>query len=354
MFCKWCGKKINDNGAPCPHCGREQSPLENGNGFWDLCKSGSAPGVSVDIKAFEDSQRASINRGEHSVHNDGNTKRKSRNVVPFVVASAALTLVALIAVIICLGKVAQCIKDVASLHNSITEMQSTQSSGIEELWGYLEEEFAQLEDNNTTDHSRTETSGIEDPADVIQNDEWWTNASFDSTEDFSIQRYQIKAKSGMWLYTIEGTDNKRSQLSICWQMSADMGITWDVIAENTAYILVKNSNVMYRAVIKSTEERILNLDSDIAELDSLPVTVSVDAVSDSLILYRLTNIDGTVYEWQYSDDGNNWHLFNQNVSCLIDLNNKDTLYRLLLNTDTYYCINFENTTENEDLATDED
>ena len=37
MFCKWCGKKIENIGSPCPSCGKNQDPLENGNGFWDLC-----------------------------------------------------------------------------------------------------------------------------------------------------------------------------------------------------------------------------------------------------------------------------------------------------------------------------
>ena len=45
MFCKWCGKKIADNGSPCPSCGQMQPSLESGNGFWDLCgpESGMFP-----------------------------------------------------------------------------------------------------------------------------------------------------------------------------------------------------------------------------------------------------------------------------------------------------------------------
>ena len=37
MFCNWCGKKIVKKGVSCPHCGKKQESLENGNGFWDLC-----------------------------------------------------------------------------------------------------------------------------------------------------------------------------------------------------------------------------------------------------------------------------------------------------------------------------
>ena len=44
MFCKWCGNKIRNIGNPCPSCGRDQDPLENGNGFWDLCDLEPKPG----------------------------------------------------------------------------------------------------------------------------------------------------------------------------------------------------------------------------------------------------------------------------------------------------------------------
>ena len=38
MFCKWCGKKLDENITVCRYCNKEQESLVNGNGFWDLCK----------------------------------------------------------------------------------------------------------------------------------------------------------------------------------------------------------------------------------------------------------------------------------------------------------------------------
>ena len=35
MFCRYCGKQMNQTRI-CPHCGRENGPLESGSGFWDI------------------------------------------------------------------------------------------------------------------------------------------------------------------------------------------------------------------------------------------------------------------------------------------------------------------------------
>ena len=36
MFCKYCGKPIDEGTMRCRICGRPVGPLEGGNGFWDL------------------------------------------------------------------------------------------------------------------------------------------------------------------------------------------------------------------------------------------------------------------------------------------------------------------------------
>ena len=37
MYCRYCGKTLT-NSASCPRCGRENGPLEGGNGFWDILR----------------------------------------------------------------------------------------------------------------------------------------------------------------------------------------------------------------------------------------------------------------------------------------------------------------------------
>lgn len=37
MFCEHCGKRITKADNTCSACRKPQSPLTNGNGFWDLC-----------------------------------------------------------------------------------------------------------------------------------------------------------------------------------------------------------------------------------------------------------------------------------------------------------------------------
>ena len=43
MFCKYCGKAIDEGTMRCRICGRPVGPLEGGNGFWDLKEERKAP-----------------------------------------------------------------------------------------------------------------------------------------------------------------------------------------------------------------------------------------------------------------------------------------------------------------------
>ena len=36
MFCKYCGKPVDETTMRCKICGRPVGQLEGGNGFWDL------------------------------------------------------------------------------------------------------------------------------------------------------------------------------------------------------------------------------------------------------------------------------------------------------------------------------
>ena len=47
MFCKYCGKPIDEGTMRCRICGRPVGPLEGGNGFWDLTgeKKEAAPEI---------------------------------------------------------------------------------------------------------------------------------------------------------------------------------------------------------------------------------------------------------------------------------------------------------------------
>lgn len=43
MFCKYCGKPVDETTMRCRVCGRPVGPLEGGNGFWDLAEEKPEP-----------------------------------------------------------------------------------------------------------------------------------------------------------------------------------------------------------------------------------------------------------------------------------------------------------------------
>lgn len=43
MYCKYCGKPVDEGTMRCRICGRPVGPLEGGNGFWDLTEEKKAP-----------------------------------------------------------------------------------------------------------------------------------------------------------------------------------------------------------------------------------------------------------------------------------------------------------------------
>lgn len=57
MFCKYCGKAIDEGTMRCRICGRPVGPLEGGNGFWDLAENKSpAPETPAETAAAENEE----------------------------------------------------------------------------------------------------------------------------------------------------------------------------------------------------------------------------------------------------------------------------------------------------------
>ena len=56
MFCKYCGKPIDETTMRCRICGRPVGPLEGGNGFWDLTGEKPAETPAGDSAALQELQ----------------------------------------------------------------------------------------------------------------------------------------------------------------------------------------------------------------------------------------------------------------------------------------------------------
>lgn len=215
MFCKWCGKRITDNGTLCPHCGQKQSPLENGNGFWDLCKN-------------TESGKPNNDRKERKT-------KKLRNpfLIPAVIVSFFLSCITMIAVIVCLVMVSGVRKELHSLQTEMSHLQYTLQACLDEP---------------TSD---------EVPAD----EPWWTAAVFESTDKIRIQKYQLNREDHLYLYLASGIEHF-TEISICWQKSTNEGQTWTVTSQNTNCMIAYDTDARYRMMIRAKDEIQEESDSD--------------------------------------------------------------------------------------------
>ncbi|WP_044915719.1 hypothetical protein [Oribacterium sp. FC2011] len=176
MFCKWCGKKITNNGAACPHCGREQIPLVNGNGFWDLCDSkptetngikpteikGIKPTETNGIKPIETSKIKPVQTNvisprkkeyikvEHNL--DKKNMKDNRSTGPLPVLTMILALISLIVSISCfagLNRIKDLQEDIDGLRKKITSQSPEQTfeiSGSEERLDGRNSDIDELEE----------------------------------------------------------------------------------------------------------------------------------------------------------------------------------------------------------------
>lgn len=58
MFCKFCGKPIDEGTMRCRVCGRPVGPLEGGNGFWDLAGEQTLPTEGAPAEAKDEALEA--------------------------------------------------------------------------------------------------------------------------------------------------------------------------------------------------------------------------------------------------------------------------------------------------------
>lgn len=145
MFCKWCGKKISDNGAPCPSCGQMQPPLESGNGFWDLCEPES--GIYPDVNANRTGAVREKKPGDEPIRAAGEKKPAGKPVRESKVRKSISGLVLMIlccvlsvSLLICLWKIIKYNKEISALRIELTELETQIARLNEENYNNHEDE----------------------------------------------------------------------------------------------------------------------------------------------------------------------------------------------------------------------
>lgn len=253
MFCKWCGKKITNIGTPCPSCGKTQDPLENGNGFWDLCSKDTnaqptniPAAVEVPIK----------DSGVEKVSKKNETSQASSQRKPVRkswIGPWAVMVVLFVGVLIANGiNVGKFDSEISDLHSRIDSLNALVADG-----------FAQLEEYHRNEQEPSyigqEVPEKQDPEETAPETEYSVKIDIDALieenirflddEALNVQRYEIINKPTKCIYQAFGELLEKENVKIFWQKSANQGDTWETIAEDVSSIVADvNETDTYRII----------------------------------------------------------------------------------------------------------
>lgn len=251
MFCKWCGKKIENIGSPCPSCGKNQDPLENGNGFWDLCSKEAdvpavAAGTSVAVQTEETGKGKTPKKKKTTVERK---PAKSRWIGVWA-ATVALLLIAIIVIVIGVGKVDLCLSEISSLRTSLYNTNSLVTKGFAKLEEYhLTEEVPETQVPEETDPAT-------EPDDEIDLDTMIAESILlVDDEALNIESYEIDSTPAKCVYIAVGEVLENENVKIIWQKSVDQGENWETISKAASYIIAEaNETEAYRVVCIVTDD----------------------------------------------------------------------------------------------------
>ena len=245
MFCKWCGKKIKNIGSPCPSCGKNQDPLENGNGFWDLCsKEVDVPavnaGTSGAVQTEETEKRKVPKKKKTAVE-----RKPAKNLwIGTWAATVALLLIAIIVIVINVGKIDLCLSEISNLRSSINNTNSLVTNGLAEL-----EEYHLTEEVPAT-QTPEETEPVTEPDEEIDLDTMIAESILVMDDEaLSIESYEIDSTPAKCVYIAIGDVLDNENVKIVWQKSVDLGENWEIISETASNTIAEvNETVAYRVV----------------------------------------------------------------------------------------------------------
>ena len=244
MFCKWCGKKIINAGSPCPSCGKMQDPLENGNGFWDLCGRGAdarpAP-AAVSEKAAAPGH--TVKKTEPTRHP---VKRRGGGFwVGACVVTVVFLLIAIAGIGIGVGKINDCLDALSSLRSSVSGTNTLLEDGFAKLEEYdrshltvLSEQASVVAELEKAEGAKTDLDALSEGDELIMDD-----------EALLVERFKIEDGAAMILLMADGAVLENEELQIFWQKNDDEEDTWNTVAEGIAYLVVEAEEVeLYRVI----------------------------------------------------------------------------------------------------------
>jgi len=253
MFCKWCGRKITNNGCPCPSCGKNQDPLENGNGFWDLCsKETDVQPVNTGTSVVEP---AKVSGTEEFSQKDRNSRSSTEHKpakklwIGAWAATVVLLLIAIIVIIIGVGKISLCLSEISSLRSGVYNTNTLVTNGFTKLEEYhLSEGVPETQIPEETEPITDENTPI-DFGNLIEE-----NTLLVNDKALNIESYMIESTPTKYVYIADGEMLENENAKIFWQKSDAQGKNWETICEDASYIIVEaNETDAYRIVCVVTD-----------------------------------------------------------------------------------------------------
>ena len=233
MFCKWCGEKIVNIGKPCPSCGKSQSPLENGNIFWDLCtKEVEIRPVDAhltDVLLSENSKAVKESAGIENSCATVEHKPVKKVWGAVWAATTVLLLIAIILIAIDAGKTNLCLSEISTLRSSIYSTNMLITNRFDRLEeGYTATEVPEEVKSVTNENVLLDLDRLIEGNFLIVND-----------EALNVKGYLIEGVPEKCVYIADGEMMKNENVKVFWQKSVDGGENWETFCEDTSDIIAE-------------------------------------------------------------------------------------------------------------------
>lgn len=237
MFCKWCGKKISNNGVPCPSCGRNQDALESGNGFWDLCSMKPENTTSIletDVVFAQEKEAGKPKTPKEKDFKKAADNKRSKVCFSLLqIATNCLILIAIIAVGISVNKTEDCLSELNTVRSEISILSEFVDGGFEEIEEYHTYAFPSVDDQFIKD-----TEGADENTELSIDELLESNeVLLLRTYKLHIESYEIESEPAYTLYIASGDLLAENSSKIYWQKSIDAGETWQTLTEDSPYLV---------------------------------------------------------------------------------------------------------------------
>lgn len=301
MFCKWCGKKITNNGSPCPSCGRNQDALENGNGFWDLCGKGIddhpvGSDATVDIPA-QASGKGDLPKENKTCQTPAKHKTAKGIWIGLWIATLCLLIITVIVMGIGIGKIEQCLTEISLLRSSISGVNTLVSDCLAEMAEYHSNnrEVSETQVPVGTDTQNKAKDGVRISIDELLKNE---DAILVESEKLRIESYEIDSTPAKCVYLAAGQLLANENAEFYWQKRNDLCDTWETMFEESSYIIVDPGETEIYRIICLVDD---DTDGYIVYIAAtMGFSSNIEQMDEDIVPSSTEDLDGTTDETESS------------------------------------------------------